>query len=104
MTGDVLSGGISERLRWAIREATVIAGILVFWLLAGIVLMAGVRIFTIILYWIGVEPIPFLYDLRGPLRGVWTAIVPLASATTALYVLVRAGTLLIDRYQASLGS
>lgn len=98
MPGAELSDGFTARLKWAIGEAAVIAGILVFWIGVGIVLTG---ILTVIAYAIGSLPLELLeelFDFTNPSGKVLAAVMPLTIATTLLYILGRVGTLLIDRY------
>lgn len=95
-----LSGDLEERLRWAIREGLVIAGILVFWLVVGIAISAVLSIIAWVLLLLEFDPLRVVYTFTEHGPGIWAAVVPLTGATTGLYVLARVGTVLIDRYQA----
>lgn len=99
MAAGALSEDVEERLRWAMWEAVVIAGILVIWIAIGLVVSAVLSVIAYVILLFEFEPLRVVYTFteRGP--GIWAAVIPLASATTGLYVLARVGTVLIDRYQ-----
>lgn len=48
-----------------------------------------------------IDQLRFVFEILERSEAVWGLVVPLASTTAGLYVLVRAGTILIDRYQSS---
>lgn len=84
------------RLRWAIREGLVIAGIVLFWLgVAG-----AFSLLTVGLHLVDVRATHLLADVLRRTAGLWPAMTAVAAATTGLYVVVRAGTLLIDHHRA----
>jgi len=100
MSSPALSGGVRQRLNWAIREGLVIAGILVFWLVVGLVLIAILGLIASLIRTLQLEPLRFVYRVAERNAFAWSVVTPLASATTGLYVLARVGTVLIDRYKS----
>ena len=91
---------LRARFRWAIREGLLIAGVLAFWIGLGLFLMLVLGLVAYLIQAFRLEPLRFVYEFAGRSDLVWAAVTPLASATSGLYVLVRAGTILIDRYRA----
>jgi hypothetical protein len=99
MTPDPFPASYEDRLRWAIREGSIIGVIFLFWLGVGLGLLLVTGLVGVA---IEAVRIPQLRFFLLPLRwdgAVWSAVVTLASATSGLYVLVRTGTILIDRYR-----
>ncbi|MFC4245515.1 hypothetical protein ACFOZ7_00605 [Natribaculum luteum] len=94
---------LQQRFRWAIRESILIAGIFLFWIGVGLLLVSLLGAFVFVAQVVNVGPSRFLYELSRQSGVMWAAVTQLASATTGLYVLVRAGTILIDRYQSDPG-
>jgi hypothetical protein len=92
-----------QRLRWALRESLLIAGIVAFWMGLGLLLLAALGIIAFVIQTFQLEQLRPVYEFTRQDRAVWAAVTPLASATTGLYVLVRAGTILLDRYQSTAG-
>ncbi|WP_435346072.1 hypothetical protein [Haloarchaeobius sp. HRN-SO-5] len=89
-----------QRLRWAIRESLLIAGIFLFWVGVGLVLMAVLSIVAFLIRTARLDSLRFVYEFARRSAFVWTVLTPPATATAGLYVLVRAGTILLDRYQS----
>lgn len=99
MTPDSFPASYDERLRWALREGSIIGAILLFWLGLGLGLLLVTGLVGVL---VEALRVPQLRFLLLPLRwdgAVWSGMFTLASATTGLYVLVRTGTILIDRFQ-----
>ena len=82
------------RLRWALSESVVVAGIVFAWIVVALVAIVALRVLTF----------PFrLLDLPLPLSDVLLSVSVLGDAilvvtlvTSLLYALVRAGTLITD--------
>lgn len=89
------------RLRWVVRESLLVAGIFLFWIGIALLLLAVLGIVAVLIRELRLEPLRFVYEFASRRELVWAAVTQLALATTGLYVLVRAGTVLIDRYRAS---
>jgi membrane-bound ClpP family serine protease len=88
-----------ERLRWALREGLVIAGILLFWLGVAVVLVGLFSLLSVTLHLVGLRPFHLVAELLQRSAFLWPAFSAVAFATVGLYVVVRAGTLLIDHYR-----
>lgn len=88
------------RLRWAIREGLVIAGIVLFWLGVAVVVAGAFSLLTVGLHLVDVRATHLLADVLRRTAVLWPAMTAVAVATTGLYVVVRAGTLLIDHHRA----
>lgn len=101
MASATLSGDIQDRMRWGIREGIVIAGILVFWLMVALGLLLVMSVLGTLIRTLQLESLESVYRFVARGGVVWGVVTPLATATTALYVLARVGTVLIDRYQSS---
>ena len=101
MTSHVLPETPRDRLRWALREGFVIAGIVLFWLGVAVVLVAGLSLLGLALRLLGTGPFHLLSELLRRTAFLWPALSAVAFATVALYVVVRAGTLLIDHHAAN---
>ena len=82
------------RVRWSLMEGLVIAAILGAWLLVRLVVEAAIHLVDV----------PVAGGPARVLAGMGDAIaelvVPLALANVALYVTVRAGSILVDRHAA----
>lgn len=89
------------RLRWALREGLVIAGILLFWLGVAVVLTGGLSLLSVALHVIGVDALRLVADLLLRTEFLWPLVSAAAFATVGLYVVVRAGTLLIDHHRTA---
>lgn len=90
--------GARSRTLWAIREGLIVGGILLFWVVIAVVL-------TVVVFLIS---LPFALARIGPpgfavVSIVWTFVGPLAFLNASLYVLVRAGTVLVDHYRTGDG-
>lgn len=93
---------IRDRLEWSLHEALVVAGIFVAWALAYLafrLLLVLVR-FT---FHVARPPDVLGRPIVELLRGGELVLIPVvtkgALATVALYVLIRAGTLIIDHHR-----
>ncbi|AXR82168.1 hypothetical protein [Natrarchaeobaculum sulfurireducens] len=90
----MLPNSTRGRLRWALSESVVVAGILFAWIVVALVVTVAFRVLTL----------PFrLLDVPLPLSEVLLSVSVLGNAilvvtlvTSLLYVLVRAGTLILD--------
>ena len=99
MTPEPFPASFDDRLRWALREGAVIGAIFLFWLGVGLGLFLVTGLVGVLIEAVGIPQLRFvLFPLRWG-GAVWSAMVTLASATIGLYVLVRTGTVLIDRYR-----
>lgn len=86
-----------DRLEWAITECLVVFGIFAFWTGIAVVASIATTLLVPVLFLVG--PDAATPDLVWLTDGLWTAVVPLTIVTSSLYVLVRAGELLIDHYR-----
>jgi len=77
-----------------------IAGVLAFWVVFAIGAVMVLSLLAFLIETLQLGPLRFVHEFAGRSGFVWAAATQLAAATTALYVLVRAGTMLIDRYRA----
>lgn len=91
-----------SRLRWALGEGLVIAGIVAAWVAVAVLLGLAVGVLRAALGALGLLGVDLLqpvyrillrFDLLG--RVIVTRV---AAANVALYVLVRTGTVVVDRY------
>lgn len=83
---------VQDRLRFALRDGLVIAGILAAWLLARTVVVLVLQVPADLL---GLRPFVALFGLvRDSLPLFETA----ALLNVSLYVLVRAGTVVVERH------
>lgn len=90
----MLPNSTRGRLRWALSESVVVAGIVFAWIVVALVAIVALRVLTF----------PFrLLDLPLPLSDVLLSVSVLGDAilvvtlvTSLLYALVRAGTLITD--------
>lgn len=103
MSSHELSRGVRQRLKWAIWEGAVIAGILVFWIVVSLVLITVLSLIAALIRTFQLAPLRIVYEFVGRSGAIWSVVIPLASATTGLYALARVGTILIDRYQSPHG-
>ena len=94
---------LKDRMRWAIQESILIAGIFLFWMVVGLLLLVVLGLIAVLIRTFQIEQLRFVYRFVREDSAVWAAVMPLATATISLYVLVRAGTILIDRYRGSTG-
>ncbi|MEE6211401.1 hypothetical protein U3A55_14735 [Salarchaeum sp. III] len=95
MPSNSLPDSIIGRLRWALGESLVVAGIFAFWILLAPALNTALGLLTRVLAALDVHAVYLLDDLTV----LWPTVVPLAFVTAVLYTVVRAGTLLIDHYR-----
>ena len=91
------------RLRWALREGSVVAGIRLFWLGAAVVLVGLLSLLSVGLHATGLRPFHLVAELLERSELPWPAFSAVAFATAGLYVVARAGTLLIDHDRAADG-
>ncbi|NIQ57977.1 MAG: hypothetical protein GWN71_32775 [Gammaproteobacteria bacterium] len=103
MADETLPESPRGRLRWALRESLVIAGVLLGWLALGVALLALGGLLGLTLHVIGLRPLRLVAVVLERSAVLWPAFSAVAFATVALYVVVRAGTLLIDHYRATAG-
>ncbi|MFC6863125.1 hypothetical protein ACFQGE_06575 [Halomicroarcula sp. GCM10025817] len=99
MAPSQLTGTVGDRLRWALSEAAVLAGILAFWLAVAVLLTVGLSVLATVLRATRIEQLRLVYELVTRVELLWPAVVALTVATAALYVLARVGTLLIARFR-----
>ncbi|MFB6078975.1 MAG: hypothetical protein ABEJ80_08370 [Halarchaeum sp.] len=86
------------RLGWVVRESTVVLTIALFWVVVGVALTLVLGGVGVALRLANLGAFRLLYEFAsGGL--VWGLVTPLAGATTLLYVVVRAGTVLVERYR-----
>lgn len=88
-----------DRLRWAIGESLVIAGVFLFWLGVALVLMLVLNLLALLTVTLGLERWvdPFMRAVYE-VDFLWSAVTSLSVISATLYVIVRAGTVLVDRY------
>lgn len=103
MSTDTLPETARGRLRWALHESLVIAGVLLIWLAIGVALLGLAALLSLALHVVGLRPLHVVAELLERSAVLWPAFSAVAFATTALYVVVRAGTLLIDHYRSAAG-
>lgn len=95
---------VRSRIDWALREGVVIAAVLAFWavVFAGLALVLSVVLAVLqLLVDVGFPagPVRFLFEFLSRLERLSApAVVQLATANVGLYVLVRVGWVLLDRY------
>ena len=87
------------RLRWALIEGSVIAGIVLFWLGVAVVLTGALSLLGFALQALGIGAFHLVADLLRRTGFLWPTLSAVAFATVGLYVVVRAGTLLIDHHR-----
>lgn len=92
-----------DRLRWAIRESLVIAGVLLFWFGLSVLLTVTTSLLSLAFEFARLHQLRPLLVLFRRVELLWPPLMAAALATVALYVLVRAGTLLVDHYRATAG-
>jgi hypothetical protein len=88
-----------DRLRWAIDEGLLIAGIFGFWLVLGFLVLTALGVLAFVIQTLRISQLRFVYDVLRWDAVLWSGVMTLANATVGLYILVRAGTILIDRYR-----
>ena len=103
MPDETLPGTPRGRLRWALREGAVVAGVLLFWLAAAAALTLGLSLVSLLIRAFHLGPLYLVADLFRRTAVLWPAFSAVAFATVALYVVVRAGTLLIDHSRSTAG-
>lgn len=101
MSASTFPDDLRSRFRWAIRESGLIAGIFLVWILFGVIYQLAVFVIAFIIQTLQIDQLRFVFEVFERSDAIWALVVPLATTTAALYVLVRAGTILIDRYQSS---
>lgn len=84
-----------ERLEWAITEASILFGIFLFWagVVAAVVVLANLLTLPFLLFDLPIVTPPGLAT-----SSAWTIVLWMTAVTSTLYVLVRAGGLLIEQY------
>jgi len=87
------------RLRWALSEALVVAGIFLFWVGVAALLVVAMSLLTATIELLQIRQLRLLHAFLDRTDFVWAAVLPLSLATTTLYVLVRTGTVLVEQYQ-----
>ncbi|SDR42182.1 hypothetical protein [Natronobacterium texcoconense] len=88
-----------DRLEWAITESVVIFGILLFWVGVAAVVTIVARLLTLPLELLDIHLLLLHAEFGRAITGLWGVVVPLTIVTATLYVIVRAGGLLIDYYR-----
>lgn len=86
------------RLEWAIRESTVVLGILLFWIGVVLAVSIGLWILTLPYQFTGGRVFRPLVELTRAGDSLWVGVVPLTSISAVLYTLARVGELLIDHH------
>lgn len=89
----------SGRLRWVLAEGALVAAVFVFWVLVAAALSAALAVLARVIAATGLRELRFAYEVVQRADFVWASVVPLTAATTTLYVLARAGSILVDRYR-----
>lgn len=100
MTDGSFPGPFEERVAWIVRESLLVGGILATWVGIGIGITLVLSAVALVIQAFRLAPLRFLYEFAGRSHLLWPAVTQLAAATTGLYVIVRAGTVLIDRWRA----
>jgi hypothetical protein len=89
-----------DRLRWAVGECLVLASILLVWIGVALLVQLALTVVGFATVTLGLEALaePII---RVTYRGsvLWSAVTALALVTATLYVVVRAGTILIAHYR-----
>lgn len=94
------SGSTRERARWAVREGAVLLAVLGFWLAVFVAVVAVVGVLLFAVRALRLDALRVAFEFLETLRrGLWSVLVPLVAANVSLYVLVRTGTVLLDRYR-----
>jgi energy-coupling factor transporter transmembrane protein EcfT len=101
MSANEFPDDLESRFRWAIQETGLIASIFLVWILIGMLIQLALFVLAIPLQVVQIDVLRFLLEIPQSGDVIWALVMPLAAMTTGLYVLVRAGTILIDRYQSS---
>lgn len=91
---------LRQRFRWIVHESLLIAGIFLFWIGIGLALLLVLGIIAVLIREFHLVPLEFVYEFASRSEYLWAAVTQLALATTGLYILVRTGTILVDRYQS----
>ncbi|MBP1988148.1 hypothetical protein [Halolamina salifodinae] len=90
---------LPDRVRWVLEECLVIVAIAAFWIAFALVAAGVIGALGSLLSVGGglFEPaVRLLSEVAQNVEQLWLVVGALALATTALYVVVRAGTVLID--------
>lgn len=103
MSTDTLPDTPRGRLRWALHESLVIAGVLLFWVGLALAVSLAAALLRVVLARLPVRELRLLVDLLQRLDFLWPGLTSVATAAVGLYVVVRAGTLLIDHYRTTAG-
>jgi hypothetical protein len=94
------SGSTRERAQWAVREGAVLLAVLGFWVAAFVAVLTVVGVLLFVVRTLRLEALRLAYEFLETLqRNLWAVLVPLVAANASLYVLVRAGSVLLDRYR-----
>ncbi|SDK02200.1 hypothetical protein [Natronorubrum texcoconense] len=88
-----------ETFRWLIGEGVIIAGVFLFWTGVMLAIRIGLSFLQVILEMFGIQA--FFVESLHQSSILWQIVLLVTGATVALYILVQAGTILIDRYQQS---
>lgn len=86
------------RLEWAVRESLVVLGLLAFWVLVGVAVTLLAGLLALPYQLLGGWVFRPLVVVSRNVVGFWSVVVPLTVVTASLYVLVRAGVLLLDHH------
>ncbi|WP_255151946.1 hypothetical protein [Halorarius halobius] len=94
---------VPGRLRWALREALVVAGILLFWVGAALALSLVAGLLRSVIVNLELEVLIPVYEALDRGRLLLPAAVPLTGVTATIYGLARVGTAVVDHYRATAG-
>lgn len=87
------------RLRWVLAESVLIGAVFAFWLAVATVLTVVFDVFAWLLDAVPGIHLRFAREVLTRVDLLWAAVVPLTAASATLYVLARAGSILVDHYQ-----
>lgn len=87
------------RLRWALREALVVAGILLFWVGVALALSLFTGVVRLLMETVELRALLRLYEFLQEGGLLWMAITPLTGVTVSIYGLARVGTVVVDHYR-----
>lgn len=97
-----MPSSVRSRLAWSVRESLVVAGIFAAWALAFLALRVVLGV-VLLLFRVVLPPHLIGELLSDIVHGGQSLLVPVvtqgAMATVALYVLARAGVVIVDHYR-----
>lgn len=87
-----------SRLEWTVKESLVFLGVLLFWVAVFVVVALVLGLFALPYQLLGEPAFRPLVEVARVGDDLRAAVIPLTLLSSSLYVLVRAGMLLIDHY------